>query len=216
MSYKCIHKRFGTVLFYTGGDLFTSLSWALGRASVKEASQVQVFLEPEVIDADAHKEQVLNEAGDIINELIHEEIDQLPNDMSVVGPSQFNIDEVIQDIQPLLWKFLISVTRSVRERHSSVMGCDGDITTHKKKIGCFYIFCQLMYCTNTRKPTPMHLLLADVNEVCGGSRNLIKILNQLGAVSSTDTHDHFVTAISEIQREREMCGMSFPTMYLRL
>ena len=27
MSYRCIHKRFGTVLFRTGGDLLTSLSW---------------------------------------------------------------------------------------------------------------------------------------------------------------------------------------------
>ena len=28
LSYKCIHKKFGTILYRTGGDLLMSLSWA--------------------------------------------------------------------------------------------------------------------------------------------------------------------------------------------
>ena len=43
------------------------------------------------------------------------------------------------------------------------------------------------------------MLLADTIEMCGGSRLLIKIFNQLGAVTSTDTHDHFVTTVAEHQ-----------------
>ncbi len=140
MSYKCIHKRFGTVLFRTGGDLLTSLSWALGRASVKDASQVQVILEPGgAPDIDAHQEKVLNEAGDIINNLIHAEIDQLHSDVLMASPSQFNIEQIIQHTNPLLWKFLVSATRTVRERHSSAMSCDSGTTTHKKRIRRFYI-----------------------------------------------------------------------------
>ena len=50
---------------------FSLASRALGRASIKEASQVQVFLGPELVDTDAHNENVLSEAGDIINSLIH-------------------------------------------------------------------------------------------------------------------------------------------------
>jgi len=90
------------VLFCTGGDLLTSLSWALGRASDKEASQVQVFLEPEFVDTDAHKENLLSKVGDIIDSLIHAEIDQLHGDLSMAIPSQINIKQIIQDTNPLL------------------------------------------------------------------------------------------------------------------
>ena len=204
MSYKCIHKRFGTVLFCTGGYLLTSLSWALGRASVENPNQVQVILEQKDVATDANKEKVLNEARDIVNNLIHAEICQLHSDLLMASPSQFNIEQTIQNTNPLLWKILVSATCTARERHSSAMLCDSGTTMHKKRIRQSYILCQLMYCTNSRKPTPLHTLLADVIEVCGGSRNLIKILNQLGAVSSTDTPDHFVIAVAENQRERDI------------
>ncbi len=202
MSYKCVHKRFGTILFRKGGDLLTSLSWALGRVSVKDANQVLV--QPGgTQDVDARKERVLSEAGDIINDLIHAEIKELHNDMLIDSPSQFNIEEMISTTNTLLWRFLESATRTVRERTSSAGNCTGGTTCHKKRMRRFFILCQLMYCTNS-KPTPLHTLLADVIEVCGGSRNLIKIFNQLGAVSSTDTHDRFVTTVAEKERKRKV------------
>ena len=45
-----------------------------------------------------------------------------------------------------------------------------------------------MYSTNIQIPAMLHVLLADVVEVCGGSQKVIKILNQLGAVASADIH----------------------------
>ena len=38
----------------------------------------------------------------------------------------------------------------------------------------------------------------------GGSQNLIKFLHQFGILSSTDTHDRFVAAIAELQRQKSI------------
>lgn len=51
-------------------------------------------------------------------------------------------------------------------------------------------------------PTPLHMLLSDTVEMCGGSRVLMKILNRLGVVTSSDTHDAFVTRVARSQRQR--------------
>ena len=73
---------------------------------------------------------------------------------------------------------------------------------HIKTLRRYYILCLLMYCTNTQRPTLLHTLLADTIEMCGGSRKLLKILNQFGAVSSPDTHDRFVTDVATRQRNK--------------
>ena len=44
-----------------------------------------------------------------------------------------------------------------------------------------------------QSPTSIHHLIADLTEVCGGSHQLIRILNRLGCASSPDTHDRYVT-----------------------
>ena len=46
--------------------------------------------------------------------------------------------------------------------------------------------------------------MADVDETGGGSRQLLKILNRLGCVSSPDTHDRFVSMHANDNRERNV------------
>lgn len=70
-----------------------------------------------------------------------------------------------------------------------------------------------MFCTNPRKPTAFHNVLADVVETGGGSRQLLKILNQLGCVSSPDTHDRFVSMHANDNRERNVWTVLSPTAF---
>ena len=145
--------------------------------------------------------RILGEAGDIVNDLIHDEIAKQSSEQIYVheDPNEMNIDHTISAINPDLWTFLESATRTIRERKS----CSMDLrNAHTKKLRRFFGLCTLMYCTNSQKPSMLHVILADIVEMCGGSRNLIKILNQLGAVASADTHDRFVTSVLEKQREK--------------
>ena len=75
---------------------------------------------------------------------------------------------------------------------------------HIKKIRLFFILSQLMFCTNPKKPTQFHDVIADITEVCGGSRQLIRILNRLGCCSSPDTHDRFVTEHAIARRQAKI------------
>ena len=52
-----------------------------------------------------------------------------------------------------------------------------------------------------QRPTLFHNLLADLVEVCAGSRQLLVVLKRLGYVSSPDTHDRFVTQHAENARQ---------------
>ena len=130
----------------------------------------------------------------MVNDLLHDEIRRqaMTTPQTKHDPLNLNIDEYVKEVN-----FLTSVTRTIMERHSY---SHNQTTSHVKKVCQFFILCQLLYCTNPTQPTPTHNLLADVVEVCGGSRQLLKILNRIGCVSSPDTHDRFVTHHAELQR----------------
>ena len=59
----------------------------------------------------------------------------------------------------------------------------------------------------------MHDLLADTVEMCGGSRQLLRILNRLGCTSSPDTHDCFVTHHAEVQHTRSIWDELPPAVF---
>ena len=67
-----------------------------------------------------------------------------------------------------------------------------------------------MYCIQPTFKGPIHLALA---EVCRGSRQLIKIMNRLGVVMSSDVHDHFVTKIAEEERQKKVWDSLNPTIF---
>ena len=175
---------------------------ALGRIQLKDSEDGYIINTNQHCNSKS-KANVLREAGDIVNDLIHAEITKQSNDQIYVQNDQheLNIDKKISMVDPQLWTFLESVTRTIQERNSS---SKEERNAHTKNLRRFYLLCILMYCTNSQKPTMLHVLLANVVEMCGGSRTLIKILNQLGVAASADTHDRFVTCVSEKQREKSI------------
>ena len=67
------------------------------------------------------KANVLREAGDIVNDLIHAKITKQSSDQIYVqnNPHELNIDKKISMVDPQLWTFLESATRTIQERNSS-------------------------------------------------------------------------------------------------
>ena len=195
LNSKCIHKKFGVLLFKKGGDLLTSLSWALGT-NKKNEEEIEVHKQAEK----PKHANTLAEAGGILNDIIHSEIEKHTNSDLIRNMDTVNIDEQINKINPSLWVFIESITRTVRQREDN----DKGENVFGKKLRRYYIFCLLLYCSNVQKPTVMHILLADTIEVCGGSRKLMKLLNQLGIVCSPDTHDRYVTEIAHNQRNKTL------------
>ena len=115
---------------------------------------------------------VLREAGDIINNLIQNEISKQSCPYIPTTPEDVNIDKIVGEIDPVLWRFLESITRTVRNRKNA--GIE-ERNVHVKKLRRLYSLCTpLMYCTNSQKPTILHVFLTDIIEMCGGSRNLKK------------------------------------------
>ena len=196
IQYTCVHKRFGTVLYRADGDILTCLSWALGSSS--NATEADEQPEQTYRNEPLSKERVLVEAGEVLNDIIHNEIRSQAS-IGTDDPLWFNIDQYLEKVNPMLFNFIALITRSVRERRKATLS--NEASDHAKKVRQYYILCLLLYCTNPKQPPPLHNLLADAVEVSGGSRQLLKLLNRLGCVSSPDTHDRYVTSIAELNRQ---------------
>jgi len=187
LIYKCVHKK---LVPFSGIDVLVSLSWVLGSLETSNDS----YSEPLKDDrSQFNKEHVLADAGHILNDILHEENKKQSFDDWLVDPSLLSIPLYLQKLNPLLVNFLLVATGSVHE----CQHCHRN--EHTKLVCIFFIICLLQFSTNT-KPTIIHHLLSDVAEVCGGSRELMRVLNRPGCVSSPDTHDRFVTEQAQLKR----------------
>ena len=122
MRYKCIHKKFGIVLYRNGGDLLQSLSWALGSKCQTHSSENSFEpLQTELQTSKLHRgeQKVIKLAATIINNLILEEVRRLAGKDKETDLKCLNIDSLISEINPLLWEFVTSITRPAYQQKSS-------------------------------------------------------------------------------------------------
>ena len=105
MSYKCIVKQLGTPIYPNNAlkclplALYNSNKFPGHEGSILHVSQSD------------YKSLMLREAGNVINDTIHEEVKRLNNHTTDL--TSFNLEE---SINPLLWDFVCLCTRSVREQ----------------------------------------------------------------------------------------------------
>ena len=84
-------------------------------------------------------------------------------------PSLLNIDNYLKHVNPQLVSFIASATRTTRERRRNTDQDESEANDHVRKVRNYFILSLLLYCTNPKQPPPLHNLLADAVEVCGGS-----------------------------------------------
>ena len=63
---------------------------------------------------------------------------------------------------------------------------------HVRKVSCMFCACVLLFTTNCQCSLPLHTLLTDVIETCGGSNRLVRFLNRIGVCASADTHARYI------------------------
>ncbi len=73
----------------------------------------------------------------------------------------------------------------------------------------FYCLCVILFSTNSQCSFPLHTLITDVIETCGGSARLQKLLNRLVACASIDTHASYVQHRAQKIKE-EVTMASYP------
>ena len=95
MNHRCVHKKVGTVLYSKREDLVTSLSWALGKACTCTCEPSYTFTKHLNLET-------LDEAGTIVNKMIHKEINKIGTEDQLSDPTYFNIDKEISKVDPKL------------------------------------------------------------------------------------------------------------------
>ena len=135
MSYKCVHKKFGTILYNKRGDLLKSLSWALGSKGSTSTAASSFSLNGPINDS-----KLLEDAWMLVKSLIHKEIEKMSQafTQSKFDPCCFKLKESVEAINPMLWSFLCTITKSVQEH----LGKD---TSSTKTVMRYFLLCQQGY-----------------------------------------------------------------------
>ena len=107
MMHKCVHMRFGTVLYRRGVDLLVALSWALSSSQLVPSFEPSKQEDHKSQGKHPNTETTLKEARAIINDLIHEEIKKLSPSLLI------SIDDSLNNVNPLLLDFLTSITDTI-------------------------------------------------------------------------------------------------------
>ena len=189
MVYKCSVKKYGTLLYRYGGDLVHALTVALSQTSQCNKSQEQPGFQ-----------EKLSEVCQTLNEKCHTHIKKLIEEDAACPHriESLDIEKLISELDPNIWKAICFLTQPLSTR---AINNENTCASATRKLRRFSCVCMLLFTMNSQCSFPLHTVLADVVETCGGSVRLLKILNRLGVCASADTHARYIQY--RIQQKKE-------------
>ena len=177
MLSKKLWHSLSTVLYRYGGDLFYALNVARGQVrnlTKKTADNLST-------------ENNLSETCHSLNMKFH--ANMIEQDASSHHRIEdVDIESFIKDLDPDIWKAICFLTQPL----SSTAKTGTDSSNHTCMIRRCFCVCILFFSTNSRCSFPMHTLIVDAVETCGGLSRLQKLLNRLGVCASQDTHARYI------------------------
>ena len=199
LSSTCCHKKVGRIFFRTKSDPFTLLSHALGsKTGVNEGNQ---------------QSQGTSTYTDHLNQQVHRLVSHFISEASsdTSLSTALDIDKFVRNVQhvaPDVWEHVCLLTRSVNERKGRKAAVNEEtLSGHIKHLRRAYLLSVLLFCTNTQCCYPFHVQLADAVESCGGSAELLRILNRLGVTASLETLKRHIHNVSEIRKQTGIDGL---------
>ena len=186
----CKQDRYGAVLFHKDCDLVKALSTALGKCQTLQKQLKEQRVETQISKASATEcqlsmqEQVGNVAHHL-NGKIHQQASQLIATYQN-NPKQYtllNLETLVSGCDPVLLDFIRQLTQTVRESRRKLFHDEKEKVT-TKTVRQLYILCVLLFCTNSTCSMPLHVVLTEAILCHGGSLELVRIFNRIGAVAS--------------------------------
>ena len=193
-------------MYQKNGDTLKALSKALGRAYQAQESEAQLRNKYSSVEPCTHKSEGKDELSDDtimqacvslnsrINKQIKCLIDTYHEDPLLCV--SFDPEKLVQELDPLLIQCIQVLTKPTRERRQLFSQhdlLDSTGTMKGKSLKQLYCLSTIFFCTNNQCNMPLQYMLSDAILCLGGSTELVKILNRIGAVASLDTHNRVAT-----------------------
>lgn len=194
---ECKHRRFGSLLYHVNCGLLNALSLALGRRRLHDKEE-----EPVSVDTTSQPQTLLSwdeqvtKVATYLNTKVHQQAKTFVASFSS-SPEKyatFSIENLFEAIDPQLVRFIQQLTQSVRSGRRKLFVSESE-TTSTRQVCQVYLLCAVLFCANSHCSMPFHVMLTDAILCHGGSQELVRILNRVGAVASLDTSRRLATVV---------------------
>ena len=189
---ECKHRRFGSLLYHANCDLLKAVSLALGRNRLHKITQTEPPQSPPPLTIDDQ----ISSVALYLNERVHMQAKTFVANFHDAPEkyASFSIDWLYEAVDPNLLSFIQQLTQTVRSRRRKLLINDTEITAIKRMRQA-YLLCTVLFCSNTQCSMPFHCLLTEAVLCHGGSQELVRILNRVGAVASLETNRRLATLV---------------------